>query len=136
MERKIGWNLSLGLVMLLPALMGFGACEPDVDIGGDVDGGLAYDPCDGLSCGGSCTLCAPDDPTCSEDAVLKYCHTDGACRGTAPECGPAVYVPCAGLSCGDSCRLCAPGDRTCSEDTLLKYCQPAGTCSAGMPTCP
>src|SRR5688572_12171261 len=69
--------------------------------GGAVDAGPApYQPCAGKTCGASCSLCAPNDPNCVETAVLKFCHSDGTCKDTAPACipppPPPPYNPCAG----------------------------------------
>lgn len=38
-----------------------------------------YDPCDGKQEGDNCTLCAPNDPACSEIDVLKTCQS-GSCE--------------------------------------------------------
>jgi hypothetical protein len=45
-----------------------------------------YDPCKGKSCGDACHACPPDEPTCLETAVLKYCGAEGACAPERPTC--------------------------------------------------
>jgi len=45
-----------------------------------------YDPCEGKTCGSSCTLCRPGDGSCVETAVLKVCNKAGTCQSGAPGC--------------------------------------------------
>ncbi|MBX3273288.1 MAG: hypothetical protein KF729_23700 [Sandaracinaceae bacterium] len=134
------WLGSLTVLLFVPAVMGFRACEGDVDLGGDRDGGAvdagpAYDPCGALSCGDACRECPPGDRDCFETEVLKYCQADGRCAPTTPACGPVPYEPCAGLACGAECTLCAPGDTDCVETGVVKYCQPDGACQPTTPSC-
>jgi hypothetical protein len=108
--------------------------------GGAIDGGPApYQPCAGKTCGQSCTLCAPNDPTCVETGVVKFCHSDGSCKDFAPACipppPPPPYNPCASKTCGQSCTLCAPNDPNCVETAVLKQCNAAGQCTANAPAC-
>lgn len=94
----------------------------------------AWDPCGGLTCGDSCTVCDPNDPDCFETAVPKFCDVDGACVASVPEC-PEPFDPCAGLSCGDSCNLCDPDDPNCFETDVPKFCDASGACAASVPEC-
>ena len=102
------------------------ACEPSV-----------YQPCAGKECGAECTLCAPGDADCAEDAVIKYCSAEGVCAPSLPECegGEQPYAPCGGKACGDACSLCAPDDSNCVETADLKACDAAGQCRSGIPVC-
>lgn len=45
-----------------------------------------YDPCEGKTCGSSCSECPPSDPTCVETAVLKFCNKARRCQASAPDC--------------------------------------------------
>lgn len=45
-----------------------------------------YDPCEGKTCGSSCTQCPPTDPTCVETAVLKACNKERKCQAGLPDC--------------------------------------------------
>ena len=45
-----------------------------------------WDPCEGKTCGDSCTLCDPDDPTCVETLSIKECNDEGVCSDTLPVC--------------------------------------------------
>lgn len=106
--------------------------------GGDEDGGDdTYDPCGGLACGDSCSLCAPGDFDCVETAELKFCQADGTCMGIEPAtCDPSGgWDPCAGKSCGDGCSLCDPSDPTCFETAVLKVCNDFGVCSDTSAVC-
>lgn len=113
-----------------------GTCAASVAMcGGDDtnndDGGGDYEPCGGLSCGDTCTICDPTDPDCAETSVIKMCQADGTCAASVPTCDD--YDPCEGLACGESCSLCAPGDTDCYETADLKFCQADGTCSGVEP---
>ena len=96
-----------------------------------------YQPCGGLTCGDTCSLCPPDDPECVETAVVKYCDADGQCSAQAPRCEveEEPYDPCGGLTCGDSCSVCPPDDDDCFETAVLKFCDADGRCHAGDPVC-
>ena len=103
-----------------------------------------YDPCDGLTCGDECSLCAPDDDDCAETMEIKVCNADGKCVSDTndPELCKGDddndandYDPCEGLTCGDQCTLCPPDDDDCAETTVMKYCDSAGECSAQQPAC-
>ncbi len=108
-----------------------------IDSGGDSLGG--YVPCAGKTCGQSCTVCDPQDPTCFETADLKSCDESGQCGGGAPSCGALdggkPYVPCAGAACGDPCSICPPGDSNCFEPAIPNQCNAAGACSPLAPGC-
>lgn len=97
-----------------------------------IDAGPApYQPCGGKTCGDTCSICPPWDPTCVETAVLKFCHPGGACLATPPACiPPPPYYPCAGKACGDACTECAPTDPNCFETAVLKACDATGACTA------
>ena len=117
-----------------------GTCSADAPDCDGNDGGddETYEPCGGLTCGESCTICDPNDPDCFETAVLKYCQADGSCSADAPRCDDdgddeEAYEPCGGLTCGESCTICDPNDPDCFETAVLKYCQPDGSCEAGEP---
>jgi hypothetical protein len=45
-----------------------------------------YNPCEDKTCGEQCTVCPPDDPSCVETGVVKYCRPDGSCTGGPPTC--------------------------------------------------
>lgn len=126
---------------------GDGICDsfcalPDDDCSGDVDAGPAYDPCEGLSCGDTCTLCDPNDPGCFETQEVKYCDEHGSCQSQGlPYCddaigpdagtdaGPAPFDPCQGLSCGDQCSLCDPSVPDCVEPAVYLQCSSSGECT-------
>lgn len=44
--------------------------------GGDDE---SYDPCEEKEEGDPCQLCPPDDPECTETAVIKVCDEVGEC---------------------------------------------------------
>jgi hypothetical protein len=82
--------------------------------GSSGSGGGTWDPCAGKPCGAECTQCAPNDPSCAETMVLKFCSEDGAC-------GPA-YPACSVDSCSDGsdcpalgapCEVCPDGSYAC-----------------------
>ena len=138
------WYGGFALLICVPALMGFRACDSEVDVGGSVrdggpaaDGGQApgYEPCADLTCGEQCTLCPPDDSDCVEPAVLNYCQPDGSCEPTTPECGPGAYDPCEGLTCGQECSQCPPDEPGCVEPAVVNYCHPDGSCGPTTPEC-
>ena len=104
--------------------------------GGAIDAGPAYQPCGGKTCGDTCTLCAPGDPNCVETGVVKFCHSDGACKDSAPACiPPPPYNACAGKTCGQACTVCDPSDPNCLETAVLKECTATGQCAAGNAIC-
>src|SRR5690606_15846091 len=45
-----------------------------------------YNPCEGLSCGATCSHCPPDDEGCVEPTVINYCQADGSCAPPVPSC--------------------------------------------------
>jgi hypothetical protein len=49
-------------------------------------GPCTYEPCEGKTCGDTCTLCSPNDPECGETAVVKFCSEDGICDAAEPAC--------------------------------------------------
>jgi len=111
------------------------ACDPDGKCVAETEelcgGGEAYDPCEDKSCGDHCFLCPPEDPECTEDAVVKACDPDGICVAESEElCGGATHNPCEGKSCGDSCTLCPPDEPECIEPANIKACDPDGICVA------
>jgi hypothetical protein len=115
---------------------GDGECDtfcPKADT--DCDG--AYEPCGTLSCGETCTLCAPGDKNCIETAVVKMCQDDGTCGATTPTCGATdePYDSCGGKTCGDYCTICDPADTDCFETAVVKYCQADGSCGATEAVC-
>lgn len=118
-----------------------GTCSADVAqcSDPDPDPDPDYDPCEGLACGDTCTLCDPADPDCYETAVVKLCQSDGTCAAEVPQCSDPDpdpdYDPCDGKTCGDSCTICDPADPNCVETAVLKVCQADGTCSATQPQC-
>lgn len=82
-----------------------------------IPGCSGYSPCAGKACGDPCTQCAPNDPACSETAVLKTCDVHGACTPGQAQCGgqcrfdsdcPALEIckPCPG---GDCARVACQG---------------------------
>ncbi len=82
----------------------------------DNGGPDTYDPCENKKCGDTCTVCPPNDPACTETAVLKSCDEFGSCTAGAPQCNPQ-----------DDCRTqrCAPG-RYCSYCWTQWACIPDG----------
>lgn len=89
-------------------------CENGKCTGG-FEGCKGYDPCAGKGCGSSCTVCPPNDPTCAETAVLKYCDAGGNCAPSYPQCDPT-----------NQCK--ADGD--CIMPAICKMC-PDGQCAKG-----
>ena len=89
-------------------------CENGQCTGG-FDGCKGYDPCGGKGCGDSCTVCPPNDPSCSETAVLKYCDGGGNCAPSYPKCEPT-----------NQCKV--KGD--CIMPAVCKMC-PDGQCAEG-----
>lgn len=81
------------------------------------DCGGHTEPCEGLTCGDACTICADDDPDCVESDRNKFCSADGQCEytDTPPECsetcreGDTKQVDC------NSCICDADGSWGCSE---------------------
>jgi hypothetical protein len=115
-----------------------GSCSsrPAVCGGGAVDAGPApYQPCGGKSCGDTCRVCPPGDPSCFETAVVKLCQPDGACSASMPTCAPPAYDACGGKACGDRCTACPPSDPGCFETAVIKQCDAKGSCSASAPVC-
>jgi hypothetical protein len=132
----------------------FSGCENGQCVGG-FPGCPGYEPCAGKACGDSCTQCPPNDPECSETAVLKYCDANGGCGPSFPTCGgtgqcssagdcPAILIclPCPDGSCAQpdcvngKCDLvCAPvtppecnTNLDCPQIELCKQCG-NGTCA-------
>ena len=83
-----------------------------------------FDPCEGLTCGSTCHLCAPDAQDCVEPAVVMACDGTGKCvaAGTGTPCDP-----CAGKACGDVCDPCAPG-LPCPMTLVVYQCDGSGRC--------
>lgn len=109
------------------AAVGRGGCDPTED----------YFPCDGKGCGDTCRLCAPNDPSCVETAVVKSCDARGECvaSGTFTCEPPPPYDPCAGKGCGEYCDPCAP-DEPCPMYFAATACDPLGQCvTVGTFTC-
>ncbi len=114
---------------------GDGVCDafcPNPDP--DCDAQPTYAPCDGATCGDTCTLCDPSDTDCYETTVVKFCQADGSCDATAPTCGDD-YDPCGGATCGDTCTLCDPADLDCVETAVVKFCHVDGSCAGTTPAC-
>ncbi|MDF1565674.1 MAG: hypothetical protein P1V51_21735 [Deltaproteobacteria bacterium] len=104
-----------------------GACVPGApDVDGSTCAGRAYDPCAGLACGDTCSLCPPDATGCLEPAVVLTCNDAGLCGMNQPTCG--AYVPCAGAACGEPCSLCPPDATSCVEPGVLMTCDGFGAC--------
>lgn len=72
----------------------------------DNGGPNTYDPCEGKTCGEQCTVCPPNDPACTETAVLKSCDEFGACTAGAPRCNPAEDCRTLGCDAGRYCSYC------------------------------
>jgi hypothetical protein len=93
-------------------------CPTSECVNGVCAGGLpgcgGFDPCDGKACGDACSQCPPDDPTCTETSVLKYCDSSGQCGAAYPVCGNAcsVNTDCPAI---ELCKPCADG--SCAEIT-------------------
>lgn len=95
---------------------------------GDPGSGSTYDPCAGKACGERCSQCPPNDSDCAETAVLKYCHPDGTCEGTTPQCdGSGGCTSDADCATGEFC-----------EKTEADVCSAnaTGTCAAKPDACP
>ena len=88
-----------------------------------------YDPCARKSCGDLCTACDPNDPSCIETAVVKFCQPDGSCQAQAPSCEPKVF-------CGGIAGIPCPGAGTCIDDPS-DDCDPTlgGADCGGMCVC-
>ena len=140
------------LAFVIVALFVFAACgdaerSEDPNLGSDAlaagedfepEPGTPYDPCEGLSCGDQCFICAPDDLDCAEPRAVHSCTEEGRCVLEAQVCkeDPAPpYDPCEGLSCGDNCSQCPPDDDDCYEPAVVNYCQADGSCSPHQPLC-
>lgn len=117
-------------------------CNADGECGADFEDNCPvnpdpYEPCEGLSCGDTCSECPPDDEECVETTAVKYCTADGECQLEEPKCEGEEYDPCGGLACGDICSLCPPDDDDCVETAALKRCNVDGECGADFgPGCP
>lgn len=62
-------------ILLLLALAGLFGCG-------------SYDPCADKECGDQCTLCDPDDASCTETGELKVCNSQSICTSAVPAiCG-------------------------------------------------
>ncbi len=140
------------LAFVIVALFVFAACgdaerSEDPNLGSDAlaagedfepEPGTPYDPCEGLSCGDQCFICAPDDLDCAEPRAVHSCTEEGRCVLEAQVCkeDPAPpYDPCEGLSCGENCSQCPPDDDDCYEPAVVNYCQADGSCSPHQPLC-
>jgi hypothetical protein len=116
----------------------------------DFPGCGGYEPCAGKKCGDTCTQCSPNDPSCSETAVIKYCDSAGGCGPNYPTCGGgnecksssdcaviAVCYPCPDGGCkqpvctNGKCELVCPpppnpqckADSDCPAIAICKQCQ-------------
>jgi hypothetical protein len=113
----------------------------------------AYQPCANKACGDTCQLCDPNDSTCVETAVVKYCQDDLSCDPTPPPCiDPCAIVRCAAGShcdggacikdvfCGGIAGIPCPGFGQCVDDPS-DSCDPknggadcGGLCECGPQT--
>ncbi len=87
----------------------------------------AFDPCEGLACGDTCSLCHPDDTDCVVPPIQLFCDLSGACAASTEDVCDE-FDPCEGLTCGDACSTCDPKDPECSEEPVLRFCDMGGTC--------
>lgn len=106
-------------------------CENGQCTGG-FDGCKGYEPCAGKACGDACTVCPPNDPTCNETAVLKFCDPAGQCAPTYPVCKPTPGqcksdAECPGI---DICKPC-PDGKSCAQTACVN-----GTCGWECPPLP
>jgi hypothetical protein len=108
--------------LAIPLLLAATAVSSRAGCGGN---GTRYDPCEGRACGAVCHLCAPDQPSCAEPAVVMACDADGKCVPAGS--GLACFDPCAGKACGDVCDPCAPG-LPCPMSPVAYRCDGARRC--------
>jgi hypothetical protein len=90
-----------------------------------------YDPCEGKSCGDTCSLCDPADKECIETGVVKVCNAGSAC---VTDNG---MIDCDGgsktnwyLSCGDpvcSGHTDKPGMKLCTDEKAGDPCSDEGS---------
>jgi hypothetical protein len=118
-------------------LLAFGACSSRSSLGegnGGINGtggGAGYEPCAGKACGSECSACPPNDPTCAETAVLKYCAADGSCGQAYPVCDPTSCT--SDSECASDlgpCQQCPDGTLACP----YAKCE-AGQCVGGFDSC-
>jgi hypothetical protein len=106
-----------------PSVPDGGGCFPT---DGGVDG-AAYEPCEGKACGAPCTLCAPNDPSCAETSVLKFCDEQGSCGAKQPVCqGPRPGEE-GGICGGFAGFVCNPG-LECADKPDYPDDDSTGTC--------
>ncbi|MFP4598865.1 MAG: hypothetical protein ACOC9J_05145 [Persicimonas sp.] len=98
-----------------------------------------YEPCGDKACGETCTVCSPNDPTCTETDVVKYCQPDGSCSATEPSCGDddecqsdrdCVVSGCSGQVCADE-----PQATTCEWREEYACYQEYGDCGCNEGSC-
>jgi len=88
---------------------------------GGFDGCGGYEPCANKACGDPCSQCDPNDPTCAETAVLKYCDTTGTCSSSFPVCGGGGGTCTSDADC-PGVGACPPcfGDGSCAENRCIQ----------------
>ncbi len=86
----------------------FSECQNGVCVGG-FPGCGGEDPCADKNCGEPCAQCPPDDPSCTETAVLKFCDSAGQCGAAYPVCGNQCSTP-AECPAIEICKPCPSGD--------------------------
>ena len=121
---KQGWWLAVVTGSVLALACG-GIARNDASPSSD------YQPCAGKQCGAGCRECAPDDATCEETAVAKYCFRGGACKSGFPLCDTAICASdadCPALE--QACLTCRDGHTACPSN----HCQ-GGECAASYPSC-
>lgn len=100
--------------------------------GNGTGGGTTFEPCEGKPCGAECNVCPPNDPTCAETAVLKFCASDGSCGSAYPDCGPAPSCTtdseCPAM--GAPCQECPDGTYACPYSKCEN-----GQCVGGFDSC-
>lgn len=98
-----------------------------------IPGCSGYSPCAGKACGESCTQCAPNDPACSETAVLKTCDANGHCTPGQAQCGHRCQVDsdCPAIEICKSCPGGGCAKVACQSGTCGWECpkEPAPECT-------
>jgi hypothetical protein len=97
---------------------------------GTAGSGGTYNPCASAACGSTCTLCDPNDPTCVDDQLVRYCGGDG-CSLNFPSCITAECTTAKECATPASCQLCADGSAACPTSDCVN-----GKCVTTFPTCP